>query len=150
MSIKEQISADIKTAMKSKDSVKLMVLRGLSSSFSNKEIELRSSGKEATDEDYLKVVASEAKKRKDSIEAFTSGGRADLADKEKVELEILSGYLPTQMSREEAEAKVKSILESNPEAKTNIGQAMKLVMAEIGQSADGKMISELVRQFING
>lgn len=150
MTIKEKVSEDTKNAMKNKDSGKLVVLRGLSSSFSNKEIELRSSGKDAEDVDYMKVIANEAKKRRDSIEAFIAGGRADLADKEKAELEILSVYLPKQISREEIEEKVKSILENHPEAKANIGQAMKLVMAEIGQSADGKLISELVRQYING
>ena len=150
MTIKEQISADMKTAMKARDSERLVVLRGISSAFNNKEIELRSSGKEMDEESYLKVVMGEAKKRKDAIEAFSAGGRVDLADKEKAELEVLLSYLPKQMSEEDLTTKIVEILNANPEAKENVGKAMKLAMAEIGQNADGKMISEIVRKCING
>lgn len=150
MTIQEQIKEDIKTAMKAGDSDRLTVLRGINSAFNNKAIELRSSDKEMDDEAAMKVIASEAKKRKDSIEAFRSGGRDDLADKEAAELKILETYLPEQKSEAEIEAIVSRVLSENPEAKENMGQAMKFVMAEAGAGVDGKMVAQIVKKQLNG
>jgi len=149
MNLKEQIMADMKVAMKEGDQAKLTVLRGLQAVFSNKLIEKRSSGEDSlSDMEMLAIVMSEAKKRRDSIDAFTQGGRADLAEKETQELKLLEIYLPQQLSREEVEQKVTAILSANPEV-TDIGSAMKLVMESLRGQADGKVISEIVKQKFN-
>jgi len=150
MAINEKINDDIKVAMKSGDSLKLLVLRGLTASFNNKMIELRSSGKEMGEDDYLQVISSEAKKRRDSIIAFNAGGRSDLVGKEEAELMVLAQYLPEQMSSQEVGKIVDEVLATNPEAKENMGLAMKLVMARVGKSADGGLVSGIIRGKING
>lgn len=143
--------SEIKDAMKSAAKAgqagaaeKLGVLRMLNSAMKNKAIE---KGKDAvlTDEEAMQVIAKEAKKRKESILAFEQGGRPELAEGEKKELAMLEAYLPKQMSREEAAAEVAKILAGFAD-KSNAGLVMKAVMAEMKGKADGKMISELVKE----
>ncbi|MBU6141747.1 GatB/YqeY domain-containing protein [Patescibacteria group bacterium] len=142
--MQEKIMSDLKEAMKAGNADKVGLLRMLNSALKNKAIE---KGKDAqlTADDEMQVLLREAKKRKESIEAFMTGGRADLADKEKVELAIIEGYLPKQMSREEAAALVEKILAGVAD-KSNTGLVMKAVMAEMKGKADGKMVSELVKE----
>lgn len=136
--------SDLKAAMKAGNAEKVGLLRMLSSALKNKAIE---KGKDAvlTEDDEMQVLFREAKKRKESVEAFTTGGRADLADKEKAELVIIEEYLPKQMSREEAVVMVEKILAGLAD-KSNAGLVMKAVMAEMKGKADGKMVSELVKE----
>ncbi len=144
MTLQEKIMSDIKEAMKAGNSEKLGVLRMLNSAMKNKAIE---KGKDAvlTDEEAMQVISKEAKKRKESILAFEQGGRPELAEGEKKELAILEVYLPKQMSREEAAVKVEKIL-SGIADKSNAGLVMKAVMQEMKGKADGKMVSELVKE----
>lgn len=136
--------SDLKEAMKAGAADKVSLLRMISSALKNKAIE---KGKDAvlSEEEVLQVVAREAKKRKESIEAFMAGGRPDLADKERAELVIIETYLPKQMSRDEVAVAVEKVLAGLVD-KSNTGLAMKAVMAELKGKADGKMISELVKQ----
>ncbi len=136
--------SDLKEAMKAGNAEKVGLLRMLNSALKNKAIE---KGKDATltEDDEMQVLLREAKKRKESVEAFMTGGRADLADKEKAELAIIEEYLPKQMSREEAAALVDKILAGVAD-KSNTGLVMKAVMAEMKGKADGKMVSELVKE----
>lgn len=97
MSLKEQILADIKEAMKNKEADRLSAIRFLQSAVKNKEIELRP--KTIEDQDILGVIKKLAKQRKESIEQYENAGRTDLADKEKFELSVLETYLPEQLSR---------------------------------------------------
>ncbi|MCD4761509.1 GatB/YqeY domain-containing protein, partial [bacterium] len=96
----EQISNDLKKAMKQKDELRLSVLRMLKTAIKNKQVELKTQ-ENLKDNIVIQVIKSEAKKRQDSIVSYIDGGRQELADKEKQEFEILSEYLPEQMSEEE-------------------------------------------------
>ncbi len=162
MTIKEQLNIDIKKALREKDELILSVLRMLNSAIHNKEIEKRSKlSKEEkdleklkeesklTEEEILKTIFSEAKKRNDSIEAFAKGGRDDLVEKEKKELEILKKYLPEQMSRDKIieEAK-KAIKETSAEGIKDIGKVMSVLMPILNGRANGTTVSDIVKELL--
>lgn len=131
-------------AMKAKDAVRLSVIRGLMSSFTNELVaKSRKPDEELGDEDVLAVISRAVKQRKDSIEQFEKGGRADLADAEKVELAILQAYLPAQMSREEIFAYVQEKAKSGFE-KEKANQFIGTVMKELKGKADGNIVKEAV------
>ncbi len=146
----EKIKGEIKEAMKAKDAVKLSVVRGLITAFTN---ELVTKGKKPddflTDDETLAVIKRASKQRKDSIEQFTAGGRADLAESEQAELKIIESYLPAQMPREEIEkiAQVK-IAEFNGD-KSKAGMIVGAVMKETKGTADGAVVKEVVDQLLN-
>jgi uncharacterized protein YqeY len=144
MDLQTKIMSDLKEAMKAGAADKVGVLRMLNSAMKNKAIE---KGKDAllTEEEAMQVVAKEAKKRKESILAFEQGGRPELAEGEKKELAILEAYLPAQMSREEVAAAVEKVLAGLTD-KSNQGLVMKAVMQELKGKADGKVISEVVKE----
>ncbi len=150
MSLKVKLSEELKTAMKAGDAKRLGVLRLIVSALRNKEIEKKGQGKEGdlTDEEVLQLLMSEAKKRKESIAVFTEGNRADLADAEKQELEIIQGFLPKQMSAEDTEKAVVEIL-TRTGAK-EIGPAMKEVTKELRGKADMSLVSEIVKKKLAG
>ena len=133
--------------MKSGDHFRLGVLRMINSALQNKKIE---KGRDSvlTEEEVLQVLTKEAKKRKESVLAFEAGGRPELAENEKKELVIVEAYLPAQMSREDTAKEVERIL-SGIADKSNAGLVMKAVMAELKGKADGKTISEVVKELIS-
>jgi uncharacterized protein len=145
MSLKDKINDDLKSALKAGDSFTTGVLRLITAAIGNKEIDKRASGKESlTDEEIQVIVASEAKKRKESITAFKSGGRNDLAEKEEKELSLINAYLPKQMGEDEVRGIIEKIFSNKkPE---NIGEAMKAVMPELKGKADGSLISKIVKE----
>ena len=146
MNLKEQISEDIKSALKAGDSFTAGVLRMVMAALQNKSIDKRGKGEEEglTQEEILEILAREAKKRKEAIELYKQGDRQELAESEEKELAIIEKYLPQQMSREEVVAVVSTIIEKNkPE---NFGEAMKLVMAELKGKADGKIVAEVIKE----
>ena len=139
--LKEKLTDDLKTAMKSADQLTVGVLRLLMAAIKNKEIEKRT---QLSEEEVLQVLSSEAKKRKDSIDVFSQGGREDLAKKEREELLILEQYLPKQLSAEETEQIITRVL-----ARVSIkefGPVMKEVMKELKGKADGKLVSEIIKK----
>jgi uncharacterized protein len=142
--IREKILADIKSAMVSKDTVKLNTLRFLNAAIKNKEIDSRPTP--LTADDVMAVVKKLVKQRKESIEQFQTAGRNDLVDAESAELKVLEAYLPAQMSREQIEAVVAEVIAATG-AKTikDMGTVMKEAMARTAGSADGKMISEVIK-----
>ncbi|MDD5430818.1 MAG: GatB/YqeY domain-containing protein [Candidatus Pacebacteria bacterium] len=142
--LQEKISQELKEAMKSGNAGKVSVLRLLNASFNNEKIK---KGKDSvlTEEEEIQVLTREAKKRKESIEAFNNGGRPELAEKEKEELSIIETYLPAQMSKEEVVAAMDKILAGLAD-KSNFGLVMKAVMAELKGKADAKMISEILKE----
>ncbi len=145
--LKEKITADIKEAMKAGAAERLGVLRMLASAISNRKIEKRTkTGKdeELTDEEVMEVIGKEAKKHKESIAVFTSGGRSDLAAQEEHELVILAAYLPAQMSEADVTAAVTRIVDAAPVKE--IGPVMKAVMAELKGKADTGLVSKLVKE----
>src|SRR5687768_12817553 len=110
MSLREQITNDIKTAMKAKEMDKLNALRMVQSAFKNREIELRPNP--MSEDEHLTVIKKLVKQRKESIEQFSAAGRNDLADNETKELKLLETYLPAQMSREQVEKIVTEVIAS--------------------------------------
>jgi len=121
MSIKEKIEKDFLEAARAKDKVRLATLRLLKSSLENKRIEKM---KDLSDDDQMAVLKTEAKKRKEAIESFQAGGREEMAQAEKAELEIIEGYLPEQMSEEDIEKKIKEVVDKIPEEERDFGKVM--------------------------
>lgn len=151
MSLKEKINNDLKDAMRGKKADELSVLRMLLSAIKDKEISLRQ-GEEVSlsDEQVLSVIASEVKKRKDSVVAYEQGGRDDLASKENNEIKILEKYLPEQMSGEELEKIIREIVGTQNFAfPQDFGKIMGQVMPKVKGRADGNRISEMVKKVLS-
>ena len=125
MSIREQILADIKEAMKAKDEFKRDTLRTLNAALKQVEVDQRI---EMTDEVVLPLLQKEIKKRADSVELYLKGAREDLAKKEQSEIELIKAYLPAQLSDDELKEKIKSIIEK---VGKNLGAVMKMAKDEI-------------------
>jgi len=148
MDIKEQIINDMKTAMKQKDALTLQVLRSLKSKLMEKEISERKEG-EATlsDEQAIGVLMKAAKQRKESIDQFESGGRDDLAEKEKEELKIIESYLPAMMDEDEIRNVVnEKISQLGASGLQDMGKVMGVVMQELKGKAEGSKISAIVKE----
>ncbi len=145
--IYEKINSELKEALKAKDEKKSGVLRMIISVLRNKEIEKKGAGKDSvlTEEEVLELVKREGKKRKEAIVLYEQGGRADLADGEKAELEIIKGYLPAELSREEIE---KVVLEIKNTGVTEFNVLIKEAMARLKGQADGKLVSEVVKSIL--
>ncbi len=142
MTLLEQITNDMKEAMKAKDEAKLSTLRMLKSALKNKQIDKRN---DLTDEDVLSVIKTQIKQLKDSLESFTQAARDDLAQAAKNELAILETYMPAQMGDEELETLVKETLaEIGAQTKSDMGKAMGAVMKKVGSQADGNRVKEIV------
>ena len=144
----EQIKNQIKESMKAGDKVRLEVMRGLVTAFTN---ELVATGKTPqdmlTDEEAIKVITRASKQRKDSIEQFTKGGRMDLVDVETDQLKIIEEFLPKLMEREEIEKVVKAkIGELGTIDVTKKGMFMASVMKDLKGKADGSLVKEVVDQ----
>jgi uncharacterized protein len=144
MSLEHTLGADIVSAMKAKDQTKLTALRMLKTALTNKSIE-KGRALEAAEE--LQVVSMLVKQRRDSIEQFTRGGRADLADKEQAEIVILNAYLPASASDDEIAAAVTAaIAETGAASAKDMGKVMKATMAALaGKTVDGRKVSEAVK-----
>lgn len=144
MSLEKQITDDIATAMKAKDTGRLSTLRMLKAALVNKGVEKNRALERAEE---LQVVSALVKQRRDSIDQFTSGGRTDLADKERSEIVILETYLPPAVNVEELDAAVsQAMTETGARGPKDMGRVMKAVMALLaGKTVDGKMVSERVK-----
>lgn len=148
MPIKDQIMADLKQAMKNRDQDRLRVLRSLKAKLLEREISERQEG-EATlsEEQSIEVLMKAAKQRKESIEQFEEGGRDDLAENEKQELEIINSYLPKMLSenevREIAQEKIDAL---GAENMSDMGRVMGAMMQELKGKAEGSLISKVVRE----
>lgn len=146
MTLHESIKAGIKEAMMAKATVKLSVLRGLSTAFMNEALALGKTAQDMlNDEEALTVIRRAAKQRKDSIDQFVSGGRPELAESEKEELAVLESFLPTMMSRDQivkiAEAKKAELGVTD---KTKVGLLMNALMKELKGKADGADVKAVV------
>ena len=142
MSIREQILADIKEAMKAKGEFKRDTLRTLNAALKQVEVDQRI---EMTDEVVLPLLQKEIKKRADSVELYLKGAREDLAKKEQSEIELIKTYLPAQLSDDELKDKIKSIIEK---VGKNLGAVMKMAKDEIGASAEAKRISVIAKELL--
>lgn len=146
MTLQETIKGSLKEAMMAKDTVRMTVIRGLMSAFTNELVALGRTPQDAlTDDEVLAVIRRGVKQRKDAIEQFVAGGREDLADSEKAELALLEVYLPAMMPREEiqkiAEAKK---AELGIDDKSKSGMLMSTLMKELKGKADGADVKAVV------
>ena len=150
MSLQITLKEQMKEAMKAKDTVRLSVVRGLMAAMSNEAINMdRGPAGELTDDEAIAVIRKEGKKRKDSIEQFTNGGRPELAESENVELAIIKTYLPTLMSAEQVRPIVEAKMrELGVTSKTDAGKLMKAVMADLKGKADGMVVKTIVEELL--
>ncbi|MGA9408777.1 MAG: GatB/YqeY domain-containing protein [Bacteroidota bacterium] len=145
MGLTQRITEDLKIAMKSGNKLRLETLRMLRAQI----IEFEKKGLDRTmnEEDEMAILLSATKKRKEAIELFKSAGRMELVDQETKELEIISEYLPKQLSRPEAERVVANLIEqSGAVSLKDLGKVMPLAMKELKGKIDSKVISEIVKQ----
>ncbi|MDM0009603.1 GatB/YqeY domain-containing protein [Variovorax sp. J22G73] len=148
MTLKEQITEDMKTAMRAKDSERLGTIRLLLAALKQKEVDERV---ELDDAMVVAIVDKMVKQRKDSIAAFTTGGRADLADKEAAEIKVLEVYLPQRMSAEETTAAVKAIVaELGASGPGDMGKVMGVVKTRLAGKADMGQVSAAVKAALTG
>lgn len=144
MSLLDQISLDIVSAMKAKDALRLSTLRMVKSALKNREIEKMAPLDEA---ESIKILQSLVKQRRDSVEQYLDGGRPDLAQKEAAEILFIEGYLPAAIDEETIAIVVdQTLLELGTTSAKDLGRVMKAVMAKLsGQAVDGKVVNALVR-----
>lgn len=142
--LKETLMADMKTAMKEKNQVKKGVVNLIRAAIQNQEIEKKS---DLTEEEAIKVVQREMKQTKQSLEEAEKADRQDIVEAEKEKIAIIETYLPKQMDVEE----VKTLIESLSIDKTTpMGQAIGVVMKEVGSRAEGKVVSQAVKEYLQG
>ena len=149
MSLKQQIDQDIKSAMLAKKKEELTALRAIKSAILLAETE--KGGSEGINEDAeIKLLTKAAKQRKESAELYEKEGRADLADKEKFEYEVISRYLPAQLSEEELKAEIEAIISQVGAAgPQDMGKVMGVASKQLAGKADGKMIAGVVKDSLN-
>ena len=148
MSLKEQITEDMKTAMRAKDSERLGTIRLLLSAMKQKEVDERI---ELDDTAVIAIVDKLVKQRKDSVTAFTEGGRIDLADKEAGEIKVLEVYLPKRLSADEVMVEVKTIVaELGASGPGDMGKVMGAVKAKLAGKADMGQVSAAVKAALSG
>ena len=149
--MQEIIRKELMVAMKAKDSLRVSVLRGLIPGFTNELIAKGKKPQDAiSDEDAQTVIKRAVKQRKDSIDQFTKGNRPELAAKEEAELKILETYLPAQIPREEVERIARALKEKmSLTDKSSIGPFMGALIKELGGSADGKIVKEVVESLFS-
>ena len=144
MSLKEQITEDMKNAMRAKETGKLGTIRLLLAEIKRKEVDERI---ELTDAHVTAIVEKMIKQRKDSITQFEAGGRADLADIEKAELVHLAGYMPAGLSDEEVAAEVAAaVAASGASGPQDMGKVMAIVKPKLAGRADMTIVSALVKK----
>lgn len=142
--LEEKILNDYKEAMKARDALKSSVLSCLRAEFLNAQVAKKKNSLD--DADIIGIVKKQIKQHQDSIEQFKSGNRNDLADKEIKELEILKLYLPPQISEVELKKIIEEIIKvTGAQGLKDMGKVMKEAASRVGQSADGKLISDLVK-----
>ena len=148
MSLKAQLTSDLKDAMRQRDERRRDVLRFTLAALQNAEIAAR---EELDEPAAMAVLAKEAKQRRDSIEEFRKADRQDLVTKEEAELAFLSPYLPEQLSREEiAEAARQAIQETGASSPQEMGKVMAVLMPQLRGRADGRQVSEVVQELLAG
>lgn len=148
MSLKNQLTADMKEAMKAKQPERLSTIRQLRSAIKNKEIEL---GRELDDQAVISVISTQVKQRREAAEMYRDNQRPELADKEEAELAVLQGYLPAQLSEAELRELIAAVIaEVGAESAKDMGKVMPVVMARSKGAADGKLVNQLVRELLAG
>jgi len=144
LSLRQKIEDDLKAAMKARDEARLSTIRLLKSAVKYREIEL---GKALDDAEVIVVVNSLVKQRRDAAEQYRAGGRPESATKEEAEIQVLHEFLPKQLSRAEVEELVaKAVAETGATGPKDMGMVMKRLKESVAGRADGKTLSDLVRE----
>lgn len=160
--LRDKIKADFKEAFKSKNEVRLSVLKMVQSEIGNAEINKRAklvkgdqtgnieSLSVLNDEEVLQVVSREIKKRKDSVEMYEKAGRMELAEKEKAEMAVLSAYMPEQLSEEKIRELAKdAVAKSGAMGEKEIGKVMAVLMPQVKGKSDGALVNKIVRELLS-
>ena len=149
MGLKDKIITDMTAAMKAKDAARTSTLRMVKAAITNREKE---SGSEVSDEDVLKLLRSQVKQRRDSVEQYRAAARPELADKETAEIAIIEGYLPQAASQAAIDSAVSAaIAETGASSMKDMGTVMKAVMARLaGKNAEGRAVSDAVKTRLSG
>jgi uncharacterized protein YqeY len=146
MSLSERLSEDMKHAMKAKDKVRLSVIRMVRSAMKNREIE---TGAPLDDEGILAVIQKELKQRRDSLQAFESAGRTDLAEEARQEIEILTSYLPEPLTEEDLRRLAAEVIaEVGAKGKSDMGKVMSALMPKVRGRADGRVVQQVVQSLL--
>jgi hypothetical protein len=147
MSLKDQITEDMKAAMKAKDAARLLTIRGLLAALKQKEVDERITLDDAA---VVSIIDKLIKQRKDSIAQFSAAGRTDLVDKETAELQVLEGYLPKRLSAEEVAAEVaKIVAELGATGPGDMGKVMGAVKTRLAGKAEMGLVSAAVKQALS-
>lgn len=148
MSIKEQLMADMKAAMKAKEEGKLALNTIRMARAHIRQAEIDNGHADFNDDQVLAVLRKEVKQRKETLSEIESSGREDLVEQTKAEIDVLEKYLPAEMTPEAVEAAVKGIVDAMDSGQKNMGSVMKAVMAKLKGQADGKLINQIVRKLL--
>lgn len=147
MTFKTRIDQDMMVAAKAKDKTALSALRMIKAAVHNREIDLK---RELEDSEFLQVLSAMVKQRRDSIEQFSKGGRADLVDKEEAEMKIIQAFMPRPLSEEEALVEIrKAVDETGARGVKDMGKVMKALMPKLTGKVDGKLLSEKVKAVLS-
>jgi len=144
MGLKDQLSEDLKTAMRAKDETRVSAIRMLKAAISNFELARAKDAQPPTEADYLGVVEKQVKQRRESIELYKQGNRPELAAKEEAEIAALQGYLPKQLSRDEIKTEVEGIIAAL--GTKEFPKVMREAATKLKGRADGKMVNEVVKE----
>ena len=148
--LKERLRADLNAAMRARDQVRMRTLRMALTSITNEEV-AGATARDLTDDEIVRVLTREARKRREAAEAFTAAGRRDQAEAERAEGEVLAGYLPAQLSDDELAALVDAaIAETGASGMAGMGQVMKTVTPRVAGRADGARVAAEVRRRLSG
>lgn len=148
MSIKEQLMADMKAAMKAKEEGKLALNTIRMARAHIRQAEIDNGHADFNDDQVLAVLRKEVKRRKETLSEIEGSGREDLVEQTKAEIDVLEKYLPAEMTPEAVEAAVKEIVDAMDPGQKNMGSVMKAVMAKLKGQADGKLINQIVRKLL--
>lgn len=146
--LKERLRADLNAAMRERDQVRMRTIRMVLTSITNEEV-AGSEARELSDDEIMKVLIREAKKRREAADAFSAAGRAEQADAERDEGKILAGYLPAQLTDDElSELVAAAIAETGASGMPAMGQVMKLVTPRVAGRAEGARVAAQVRRHL--
>ena len=148
MSIKEQLMADMKAAMKAKEEGKLALNTIRMARAHIRQAEIDNGHADFNDDQVLAVLRKEVKQRKETLSEIESSGREDLVEQTKAEIDVLEKYLPAEMTPEAVEEAVKENVDAMDPGQKNMGSVMKAVMAKLKGQADGKLINQIVRKLL--
>lgn len=144
MAFDEIINREMVVAAKSKDKIRLSAIRMIKTGIHNREIDLK---RKMTESEFLQMLSSMVKQRKDSIEQFQKGGREDLVEKEGAELKVIQEFMPAQMPEEEIDLEIQRTIQvAGAVGIKDMGKVMKLLMPKLTGKADGKTVGDKVKE----